>query len=361
MAQYRIPHPYDARFAIPGNVMAESPGRHTLTTAQRPRRSFDSSGYIPPAWSAHFDLPEYVKAENQGRGAATTMQARRRTISQRLPDALGSTPLAYRLTQEVYALDGSDHFPRPGFPGDPFKMYGERVSELIMGTIWEVPQDLRKMALISLLNELESGLADKVAKRANKYEGSGMSPQEALLNAIASSTSEGLAMEIVEVGRSGKLPRYKSLAGLGAYEGAYEDALVSLGWSITGAVKTIGSGIKTAATWTGGKIASGARTTFSWGETALSKIRGLTCSVMNHSLSDIAAGAASAAAGAPPQAGMAGKQVVQGKVCPPGTVPSQAVLETPGGLISGGGLPKWVLPAGIGAAGLIAVLLLTKK
>ena len=89
MAQYRIPHPYDARFALPANVMSEPPGRGTLTTNQRPRRTFDSPGYIPAAWNPGFDIPQYIKQEPLGRGTTTTYQARRKTISQYIPPALG--------------------------------------------------------------------------------------------------------------------------------------------------------------------------------------------------------------------------------------------------------------------------------
>jgi hypothetical protein len=254
----------------------------------------------------------------------------------------GGEPLALRLPEEVYALDGIE----PGFPGDPFKQYGERVGEYIMGTIHQVPADMRQIALEALLNELEPGLFDRVTKRANAYA-KNMGPKAALQAAIASSVSEGLVKEIIQIGKTGKVP-VKSLAGLGYYDGAEALALEGLWDKIKSGVSTVGR-----------KIKGGAKTTYSWGGTALSKIKGLTCTVMNNPLSDVAAGAAAGAYGAPPQVGVVGKQLVQGAVCPPGTQPvSQEDLATPGGLKPG--LPGWVLPAGIGAAGIVALLLLRK-
>lgn len=346
MAQYRIPHPYDPRFALPANVMAEPPGRHTITTAQRPRKSFEPPGYIPSAWDAHFALPKYIRDENIGRGSVHSHWARRRTVPTLLPDALG----------------GIDDTVRPGFPGDPFKQYGERVSELLMGTIKQVPADFRQVALEAVLDELEPGLFERVTKRANEYKAKDGDPRAALQMAIASSVSEGLAKEVIEVGRTGKLPPMRSLMGLGLYDESYEQALVGLGFSVSGSLKKVGRAVKRTTTRATGTvtrgITKGATKAFTWGKKALNKIKDLTCTVMNNPLSDVAAGAAAASQGVPPEVGTAGKQMAQGMLCPPGMEPMpQDALTTAGGLT---GMPKWVLPVGIGAAGLVAVLLLRK-
>lgn len=349
MAQYRNSNPFDAHFALPANVMAEPPGRGTITTAQIRRKSFGAPGYIPQAWRSGMAVPGYIESEPLGRGTTTTYQLPRRTISTLVRGSLGA----------------SDPGIAPGFPGDPFKQYGQRVAELIVGTIHRVPSDYRKVAVEALLRELDPGLPARVNARANEYKAKGMDPKSALQAAIASSVSEGFAREVVKIGQTGKIP-LKSLSGLGAYSGAEAIALEGI-WSTiksvatapVRAVKAAGSGIKTAATWTGGKVASGAGTAFDWSKSALSKIKGLTCVVMNNPLSDMAAGAAAASFGAPPQVGSTGKQLVQGAMCPPGTVPQETLTE-PGGLLTGGGLPGWALPAGIGAAALVAVLLLRK-
>lgn len=355
MAQYRVPNPFDPHFALPDNVMAEPPGRGTLTTMQRQRRSFDTPGYTPPSWSAHFDIPKYIKAEPIGRGAMHAQWARRKTIPTLIPNALGDVI-------------------EPGSPDDPFTQYGQRVSEILVDTIHRVPPGYRKIALHAVLDELEPGLSEKVTKRANKYKDKGMAPTEALKAAIASSVSEGLTKEIIKIGKTGKLPSVKSLPGLGLYSEAFPLALDGL-WSsiksgvsktagavtgtVTGGAKWVGGKVSSGAQWTAGKVASGAKTAYNWGKTALSKIKGVTCAVMKDPLSDVAAGGAAAAFGAPPQVGTMGKQLAQGISCPPGTVPvSQEDLATEGSM-SKNGLPSWALPVGVGAAGIVAVLLLT--
>ncbi len=240
--------------------------------------------------------------------------------------------------------------PSPGFPGDPFMLYGKRVSELLMSTIKRVDPELREATLEGILDELEPGLSSRVVSRARKYKGKGLRAKPALKAAIASSVSEGLAREIVKIGKTGKLPGRRSLVGLSVYAGAHEQALSGLVSSITGAASKVRR-------VTSSRLHGGAATATRVGSAALSKIKGLTCTVMRSPLSNLGAGAAGAALGAPPQTAVVGKQLAQGVLCPPGTVPiSQDALTTP----IGGGMPGWVLPVGIGAAGLVAVLLLRK-
>jgi len=342
MAQYRQPNPYDPHFALPGNVLAEAPGRGTLVTQQIPRKTFFAPGYIPAAWNPNFAVPKYAELEPEGRGAIHTHPLRRKTIPTLIPDALG---------------DDAPNV-KPGFPGDPFKRYGEKVSEYLLRTIKRVPPEFRQEALGAVLDELEPGLYAKVAERANKYKARGMNDKKAVEAAIASATSEGLVKEVIKIGETGRLPAKKTLAGLSIYPEALGEARQALGFSITGAISSIGSGIKKGASAVGSGIKKGATTAYGWGSDALSAVKGLTCTVLNSPVAGVAAGAAAVSYGAPPQAGTAGAQIASSSLCPKGQVPSVAA-ET--GAAAKPGLPSWVLPAGIGAAGLVAVLLLTKR
>lgn len=390
MAQYRIPHPWNPRFALPANVMAEPPGRHTITTAQRARKSFDMPGYVPKAWRGGFDIPKYIKQENIGRGAASAMQRTRKTFDAMIPDALGDieAPMPYRLSQEVYALDGvSDVI---GSASDPFQQYGDRVGEFLMGTIDQVPPEWREPALKAVLKELDPGLPDIVASRTKQYMKSlGLDAKSAMQYAIASSVSEGFSKEVVNAGRTGKMPPAKSIMGLGMYEGALEDAYAGLAISLDGyeamgycgyscmkrkakaatqkaydLARAPDRAVVKGAQWTGSKIASGAKTAYSWGKTAVKKVWSLNCKVMKSKLSDVAAGAVATYYGVPPQVGVAGHQAVTGAVCgkdgKPLTEEEMAELTEPGGLLNSGKTP-WLLYGGIGAVGLVAVLMLTKK
>jgi len=364
MAQFRRPHPWDPGFALPANVMAEPPGRGTLTSVGLPRKTISGR---PVGWAGGYALPDYLQAEPSGRGTATTHQDRRRTISQFIPGSLGAIPLALTLPQEVYALDGvGGSLPKPGFKGDPIKAYGQRASEFIMGTIKEVPIEFRAIALQALLDEVEPGLYDKVTKAANEYKSKGLSKKAAVKSALASQMSKGLALELLKIGQ-GKAPSLRSQAGLGFYgETAYEAALAGLFSSIKSGVNKVGSTIKSGATSIvkapvrlvkqgAEKVKEGAQKAWEWGKKAVNKLGELACGVANHPAAPMAAGAVGTAYGAPPQTGSMAVQFAS-SMCKSGDVPA----ATPQQLMQPA-TPKWLMPAAIGGAGLVAVLLLTRK
>jgi hypothetical protein len=355
--------------------LAEAPGRGTITTAQLPRRTISGR---PTGWTGGYALPSYLEHEPSGRGAIGTEWLQRKYTDQLVPGSLGSlghdygpdAPLALTLPQEVYAFDGytaSGDAPAtvaPGSARDPYRQYGQRVSELIMGTINEVPAEFRQIALSSLLNELQPGLFDTVTGKAKTYKAKGMDEKAAVKAAIAASVSEKVVKQILDMGK-GKMPVAKSLMGLGMYDGAYEQALVGLGWSVGGAFKSIGSGVKKAATTVGGGVKKAATTVYKWGKKALKKIYKLHCTVMKSPISDVVAGGVAAFYGVPPQVGIAGHKAVTGVVCPAGTQPMpEEALTTPGGLLVEDkimGVPKnLLLPIGIGAAGLLLFVMMKK-
>lgn len=389
MAQYRVNHPYDPGFALPLNVMAEPPGRGTLTTAQLPRKTFFPGSRN---WTGGYALPDYVMAEPQGRGTITTSQARRKTIPMKIKSPLGATPdeaalermleegapLSLAVPQEVYALDGVDDsaIPRPGFRGDPIKAYGERASEYILRTIRSVPVEFRAVALEALLNEVEPGLYDRVTERANEYKDRGMRAKEAVRAAMASSMSEGMAKEVVKLGQ-GKVPAMRSQMGLGFYgPPARAMALEGLWGAIKSGVKKVGSTIKSGAKKVGstaawpvkklgqgikkgaGFVKSGAQKAWEWGKGAVNKLGSLACGVMKSPLGPVAAGAAAGAMGVPPQVGVVGAQAGS-TLCADSETPAapQEELTQP----QAAGTPGWVIPAAIGGAGLLAVLLMRTK
>ena len=401
MSFYHLPHPWNPGYAIPKYVMAEPPGRGAITTKWLPRGTISAmpADYLakpaagqPGEMKRNFvPVPQSMGRKLLGRNDAQLGSLSGNTLSKTTLscNSLSGDTLGTRA--EVYKLEplGGEQV-QPGFPGDPFKAYGQRVSELIMGTIKTVPAEWREEALKALLNELQPNLFARVTERATRYKGEGLNAKAAIKAAIASSVGQGIGEELVKIGQSGKPPAGKSLAGLGSSDYAYKMALDGLWGSITGAASkvksTIAGGAKAVTStvggagkwvggkvssgagavwdgtkWVGGKVASGAKTAYGWGATALSKIRKLTCTVLNSPVSDIAAGAASAAYGVPPQVGVAGKQIVQGIACPPGTKEiSQEQLNTENGLLNSGGLPGWVLPAALAAGGLGLFMVLKK-
>jgi hypothetical protein len=284
-----------------------------------------------------------------------------------------------------------------GSSNDPFRQYGERIGEYIMGTINEVPPEWRKIALHSVLEELETGLSAKVTSRANKYKSKhGWSAKKSLQAAITTATSDGLSKEVVKIAKTGKLPPMKSLAGLGTYDGALEDAYAGLAVSLDGyeamgfcgyscmkrkakaaaskvydAARAPDRAIVKGAKWTGSKIKAGAKATYSWGKKTLKKAWALNCKLLRHKLSELAVNAVGAYYGVPPQASsVAHKAVTEvqcGKQGETVAVTEEEMLQLtqPGGLLAEEGffdsVPNWAIYGGVGAAGLGLLYFMTRK
>lgn len=352
MAQLRLPHPYDPRFALPGNVLAEPPGRGTLTTVQMPRKTFSSP---PSGWTGGFHLPEYIASEPTGRGAVHSHWARRRTIPMKISSPLGDVAMS----------------------ADPIALYGHRAAEYLLGTIHDVPPEFRLIALEALLNELDPGLYERVTKRANAYKRRSTSDKEAVRDALASSMSEGMAREMIALGTKGR-PSMPSLLGLGFYGPiAYRTALHGLFGSIKKGIGKVGSAIKGGAKTVGRGVAypfkqagrgikkgasyvkKGAIKAWEWGKAAVSKLGSLACGVLQSPATATAAGAAAMAYGAPPQAGQAGA-AAGARLCTKSETPAvpQAALMTPGGISP---TPRWVLPAAAAGGALVLLLALRRS
>lgn len=301
MAQFRIQHPYDPGFALPPNVIAEPPGRGTLTTLPLPRRTFDDP---VPGWDGGYgNQPSYVRAEPIGRGAAYTMPDMRRTIPLHVPSELGD--------------DASD----------ALRAYGYRAADAILSAVPELPRNQRALGLEALFHAIDPSLLARVTARMQ----AGQAPRDAVAKAMA----EGFGREIMRLGRSGRP------SSLGYYGGP--QAMAGLWDSIKGAFSKVGSGIKTAG-----------KTTYSWGGKVLTTVGGIACGVAGSSAGPAIGGGVAAGFGAPPQVGVAGTQVAA-NLCPKGQVPIGPPIAPPPMF------PPWLLPVAIGGVGVVAVILLTKK
>jgi len=128
MAQFRSPNPYDPHFALPDNVLAEPPGRGTITTAQLPRRTM---GFVPKDWDGGFALPNYIRAEPHGRGTAiSTYQARRKTIPFKIPESLAGI-------EEMYAHPAMQAAGMVGAVAGAYHGY-KRNNSIAWALVWSV-------------------------------------------------------------------------------------------------------------------------------------------------------------------------------------------------------------------------------
>jgi hypothetical protein len=169
--------------------------------------------HLPHPWNPGYAIPEYIMAEPPGRGVFTTKWLPRGTISQLTPDFLAKSTAKKVLGREdaqlgslsgdtlgaketVYKLEPLGATGRV----DPIRAYGEQAAKWIMGTIHEVDPGNRTIALRALLDSVDIGLWDSVAKHAGKYKAQGMAPKAAMQKALAVCLSSGMAKEIVTEG-----------------------------------------------------------------------------------------------------------------------------------------------------------------
>ena len=91
MAFFQFPHPWDPRYALPGNVRTEPPGRGTLVTKGLRRGTIDTVRTPRGKWA----VPGYVMSES-GQGAIVTKGLPRRFVDAKAPDYLAKSKIITR-------------------------------------------------------------------------------------------------------------------------------------------------------------------------------------------------------------------------------------------------------------------------
>ncbi|MHC4175886.1 MAG: hypothetical protein ACYSWU_00155 [Planctomycetota bacterium] len=326
---FRKPHPWDGQYAIPDYVMAEPPGRGTATTKYRRRKSIDNPA-IPTPWQPGYAYPNYVGQEPIGRGVHRTKYYPRKSIDVLVPKYLGD--------DEPGAVQGKD----------PIANFGQQVASRIMSSIRQLPVEERKPALKAVFDQLDPKLWGRVAAQGRKFERQGLPPKHALHQAIAASTSMGLLEEFIRAGQTGRV-EVKSMLGLAAYGEASEIVVLegmqgALGaWynPLSWVAKGVSKATATAAP-AGMKAAE-------WGKGVISSIGSLACNVAGSRVGQLAASGGAAAAGAPPEVGQKGANLV-----------ASACADQPGAAYAAPAKPFPLVPVLVagGAVLLIAVVAL---
>lgn len=321
--QYRRPHPWDPGYAIPEYVMAEPPLRGTYTSKGIPRKTIDAPA-IPPPWRTGYAYPDYVGEEPLGRGVYRTKYLPRKSTDVVVPQAVGGIA---------------------GFAeGNPIASFGEKVADYILGTIKSVPAGQRQRALRQVFDEIDPKLWSRVNAKATQLQKAGMPTQSALRQAIADAAAKGLLEEFVKVGKTGKI-KPKSMSGLAAYGLAGYESL-GFGWGDLNPLKWVAKGTARVTE----TVAPGVSKVGDWGKSVLEKVGDLACGVASSKYGQIAASAGAASAGGTPQVGAQGAQMVAAACSSgPTTLPPQSTSSS------------WLLPVVVGGAGLLAIVLLTRK
>jgi len=339
--QYRKPHPWDPKYAIPKYVMAEPGLRGTFTAKYRRRRSIDAPS-IPAPWRTGYAYPDYVGKEPIGRGVYRTKYMPRRTVDTLVP-------------RYISGLDGVDH------ETDVIAEFGRKVANHVMGTVFRLAPSMRKPAMKALFDQLDPKLWSRVKEKATQVQKEqGIGADEALKRAIAASTSQGLLEEFISAGR-GKPLSANSMSGLAAYGEAAEVIVLEGVMSELGAwynpvdwVKGAGSQLSRAGGAITRTVGGSAGSVYGWAKTAAGKIGDLACGVANSGLGKTAAGAGAVAAGAPPQVGAKGVETVQ-KLCGSQAAQQAAAQE----LARQKKFP--IVPVAIGGAALLTVILIASR
>lgn len=330
--QYRRPHPWDGGYAIPDYVMAEPPLRGTFTGRGIDRRTIDAPE-LPGPWQTGYAYPEYVGQEPIGQGVFRTKYYPRKSIDVLVPEAVGDV--------EGFAEQ------------DPIANFGEEAAGYIMRTIKALPPGQRKQALRAVFDQLDPKLWSRVAEHAGRISKAGVPDAAALQQAMASAMSMGLLEEFIRVGKTGQI-KPKSMSGLAVYGQQAERQMLAgfksalgMSWGDLNPLNWLAKGTNVVTA----KAMPGLTQAGEWGKSVLSTVGDLACSVAKSGAGQIAAGAGASAAGAPPQVGAQGAQMVSAACSGPQPPP---VVQSSGS--------SWILPVAIvGGLGLVAVVLLTRK
>lgn len=221
MAFYRTNHPWNPGYALSRPLLQEPAGRGALVTKPIPRRTIDA----PKVGSGGYALPKYVATEPLGQGARVTKQLPRRTVGALAPDYLarrGKKDSKLRLkglgslgcTSLAGTSLGDLAVPFVSPPSDPIGAYGDKAARLVVSRLMALPAEFREPTLKAILSSVDPSLWRTVATKLPSFT-AGHTQWDALRRALSQSFSEGVAKEIVKLGRGrrGKAP----LLGLGAF------------------------------------------------------------------------------------------------------------------------------------------------
>jgi hypothetical protein len=390
-------HPWNPGYALPGNVLAET-GDDIRVTETRPRGTYDDPVVSAP-WQSGYALPGSVRAERPGQGVDITPWAPRgtggrHTHGEFARTALEGVPLfgptrGSKLARGQAVVGGRVKL---GTAEDPIARFGtEGADALLQAANSAAKPGERIKVLRAMLNAIDPAMWTTVDAKMAKARARGVDPKQGLPKAVAAALANHYAQQVVQVGRSGGRAPLAGVLGI-THHGEASDAHQSLGgylsaegfeglgWSIGGAINSVGRGIKDATNATGRGIrdatnatgrgirdatnATGrgirdaAKATYNAAKKGLEKLGDLACKAADSGLLTVAAQGAGMAAGGPgaAQAGGQGAEVVKALCSKPGGA-AALVPQAPAPAATGMSTTTMLL---IGGAGLGALLLLRK-
>lgn len=177
---------------------------------------------LPAAWDPGYALPAYVEAEGLGRGAMVTKWQPRGSYGPGVVDYL-ARPMA-TVVDEIKQRGRAPAFQIATLGDvatpaghDPVAAYGRKAARAIMASVARLPAQDRVRAMRIILDEIDPKLWTRAEQRARAAHAQGLAPAAALERGLASSMSDGVVEELIEVGKTRTAPPLASLIGLSCY------------------------------------------------------------------------------------------------------------------------------------------------
>ncbi len=230
---YNLPPPWNPGYAIPESVMSEGLQRHAYTTKWAPRGTYDNS----TDGTAGYAIPGYVEEEGTGRGTFTTAWLPRGFYGPRIPHYNNRHPLrpnnvvvqnrplsGLGATATEYGLLSSNTL-GPAVPKPPpippkskaLQKFGKKASQAVLNKLAKVAPAQRDATFRQMAAQIDPGLYNRTQSEISKATAAGVPASQAFQVGLSSAMTSGFLDELVQIGRTRKVPKKNSVLGaLGA-------------------------------------------------------------------------------------------------------------------------------------------------
>ncbi len=220
---YDVPPPWDPGYALPANVRAEGLRRRALVTDWAPRGTFTPGAPATASWA----VPGYAKTEPEDESLTrTTAWAQRgmvyavggKKMTQAGGESVGAATKGSLMGTRSYGMGALEPCGEAkGYMPDPFQVYGVAASKFLLSRVAVLPPARRAQALRTVLDHVDRSLWERASRNAQQIRATGASPSQALQQGLAAAMSDGMIKEVIELGRTRRAPKQRSLLGLGCY------------------------------------------------------------------------------------------------------------------------------------------------
>ncbi len=225
---YNLPPPWNPGYAIPQSVLDEGLSRHTFTTAQLPRGTYDNV----KTGTAGYAVPAYVMKEGTGRGTFTTAWLPRGYYGPKIPhyldqqytrvmpdgtpgNGVGQRYTASHLGAWPEGIQGNApvRYANP----DIWGTYGRQAADTIVRHVAAVPPAHQAVVMKQILSRIDPDLHGKVDTTVKQFRQQGIPLGKAVRAALAHHITQGTLTELARLGKTRRAPQPRSLLGLGCY------------------------------------------------------------------------------------------------------------------------------------------------